>query len=331
MDIQIKEFAPVIVPTLCRFEHLKRLLESLEKCKYADKTEVYLGVDYPAKNSHWPGYRKIVEYLNSRNFRFKEFHIIYRESNYGFGKNGNYSLLKKEVKKKHSRFISSEDDNEFSPNFLEYMNLNLELYEKDNDVIYISGYLSKDVPIIEKYTQFRNHVSCAWGIGSWFDKISELDSEDIYLKLINHKNIKRLTKSTSGRNCFLSLIGMSKGESPLGDVKIAAYQILEEKNTIFPTISKVRNYGWDGSGTHGGIVLGYSTQEIDTSLDYKINEAPTSFGIIMENRQEEISEGRIINRDKILINFSFYLYKLTGVYWNHKKFKKKLKKLFQLN
>ena len=49
-------FAPVIIPTLCRFEHFNRCIESLSKCTWAEYTEVYIGLDYPAKESHWGGY-----------------------------------------------------------------------------------------------------------------------------------------------------------------------------------------------------------------------------------------------------------------------------------
>ena len=42
-----RNYAPVIIPTLSRFEHFKRCWESLENCTGADKTEVFVALDYP--------------------------------------------------------------------------------------------------------------------------------------------------------------------------------------------------------------------------------------------------------------------------------------------
>lgn len=46
-NIIVDNFAPVIIPTLCRYEHFKECLESLSRCTWAEKTEVYIGLDYP--------------------------------------------------------------------------------------------------------------------------------------------------------------------------------------------------------------------------------------------------------------------------------------------
>ena len=53
-------YAPVLIPTLCRYDHFIRCLESLKKNTWAKYTEVYIAVDYPAKESHWDGYKRIV-------------------------------------------------------------------------------------------------------------------------------------------------------------------------------------------------------------------------------------------------------------------------------
>ena len=52
-------YAPVLIPTLCRYEHFKRCIESLSACTGAEHTDVYIGLDYPAKESHRAGYEQI--------------------------------------------------------------------------------------------------------------------------------------------------------------------------------------------------------------------------------------------------------------------------------
>lgn len=92
-------YAPVMIPTLCRYEHFKECLESLSLCKGADMTEVFVGLDYPAKENHRPGYEKIKSYLEQvGNMNFKKIHVYLREVNYGGGKIvGNYRMLLQNV------------------------------------------------------------------------------------------------------------------------------------------------------------------------------------------------------------------------------------------
>ena len=108
-------YAPVVIPTLCRYEHLKRCIDTLSECTGADETELYVGLDFPAKESHWEGYRKICNYLPTIT-GFKNVVVIRREENMGATRNARDLL--DIVHQKFDRYIFSEDDNEFSPNFL---------------------------------------------------------------------------------------------------------------------------------------------------------------------------------------------------------------------
>lgn len=102
-------YAPVLIPTLCRSDHFIRCLESLKKNTWAKYTEVYIAVDYPAKESHWDGYKRIVEYLSCDCTEFANLHVIKRPYNYGGA--ANMVALRDYVLKKHDRFIRTEDDN----------------------------------------------------------------------------------------------------------------------------------------------------------------------------------------------------------------------------
>ena len=129
-------YAPVVIPTLCRFEHFKRCIDSLSRCTGAEFTDVYIGLDYPLKDSHWEGYRKICDYLEHFTGSFHLI-VVKRDKNYGF--RGNIRDLIEQVRCDYDRYILSEDDNEFAPNFLEYMNVGLEKYKDDPNVLRICG------------------------------------------------------------------------------------------------------------------------------------------------------------------------------------------------
>ena len=56
--IVVTTFAPVVIPTLCRYQHFRNCLETLAQCTWAEYTEVYVGLDYPLNESHCEGYDK---------------------------------------------------------------------------------------------------------------------------------------------------------------------------------------------------------------------------------------------------------------------------------
>lgn len=48
-------YAPVMIPTLCRYEHFKECLESLSLCKGADMTEVFCRIGLSCKRESSSG------------------------------------------------------------------------------------------------------------------------------------------------------------------------------------------------------------------------------------------------------------------------------------
>ena len=112
-------YYPVIIPTLNRYEHFKRCVESLARNTHADKTELVIGLDYPPSKKYEKGYKQIKEYLPSIN-GFKKITIFGRRENYGVHRN--FIALQNYAFEHYDAVISTEDDNEFSPCFLDYMN-----------------------------------------------------------------------------------------------------------------------------------------------------------------------------------------------------------------
>ena len=136
--MKIKQYAPVLICTLNRHVHFKRCVESLAACTHADKTDLYIGLEYPSKDDHWEGYRIIKAYLDTIK-GFKTVNITVREKN--FGVYDNWMGMEKYVYEQHDRIIISEDDNIFSTDFLNFVNKGLEKYKDRNDIFSISGYV----------------------------------------------------------------------------------------------------------------------------------------------------------------------------------------------
>lgn len=311
-------YAPVLIPTLCRFEHFKRCVESLMECSGAEMTDVFIALDYPAREQHWNGYNEICNYLDiiKKTHPFKSLNVIKRNRNYGLGQSGNFSLAVEEILNDYSNLIPSEDDNIFAPAFLEFVNKYLRLTATRSDIFAVCGY-QYPLNIKEECVYFLNSFS-AWGYGitktSWL-KLREFERNTSKIKEIVKSDIfKNYCIIHNKKQFYLDIVGMSEGKEILGDSLCSALQITYGMKSIFPGKSLVRNIGWDGSGTHGGIKEEYSNQEIDltmNSLNYKISDDQAN--AIIEHKKKEWFENDSLLH-KILTQISWLLYSLTGKY-----------------
>ena len=255
----------VIIPTLCRNEHFEKCITSLARNPWAKYVDVYIGLDYPLKESHWPGYRKILEFLEGDFSMFGSFHVEKRESNYGPRKN--IQELKQKAQEEHEQYIYSEDDNEFSENYLEYMLKALDFFRDDANVIAVSGY-SYPVDfgrVGEKYNVVtENAIFNMWGAGFWFDKTAKYRKEieeDLCLVRDFSSNIKRCRFSRYRKVDYINCVAGVNADDPdvldmcpiftrPTDMALGVYMEVNNKYQVMPVVSKVRNNGFDGSGLY---------------------------------------------------------------------------------
>ena len=274
--MEIKTYAPVIIPTLNRYEHFKRCLESLEKCTGSKKTEVYIGLDYPPLDTeghliskYAEGWEKIDAYLKEKEFcnGFLRLIVIRRDHNCGVGgPNGNFSQLRNFIFERFDRCIISEDDNVFSPNFLEYINKGLEKYKDDTKVLSINGYSHPYHFRFDGNNYFYHNVDfSAWGYGMWKNRFemytNEIREHEIFKKTFSWDNIKKVKKIGYKRliTYMYCCLQPTMKYSRITDSVLAVYMIVKEMTLIMPSVSKVRNIGWDK--------LGHSFEKIEMTDD----------------------------------------------------------------
>ena len=284
--------APVIIPTLNRNEHLKQCITSLQNNKLAKETDLYISVDYPPAEKYREGYEKVLKYLEGKIVGFKNVYIYYQKNNLGPSENSVF--LQKIVLEKYEKYIYTEDDNIFSPNFLEYMNQCLEKYKDDETIFAIGGYSypihwSDDRDAIIK--QSMNFT--AWGYGAWKEKNDKeicFSRAEIFDYLKNFHNAKVFYRNN--RVLFNHAVYIASGKHYLalldnGDLRHidavkGIYMFINKKSMILPALSKVRNAGHDGSGqnckgtskndnTSDG--YNFAEQEIDLSSEFNLNES----------------------------------------------------------
>lgn len=129
--------APILVSVYNRCHHFKNCIESLKDNNYADKSHLFIAVDAPYRDEDVRINKKIIEYAKSIK-GYKEITLFIRREN--LGALPNINLAWKDIFNNYEKLILFEDDNVFSPNFLEYMNDGLEFHKDEERIFSISGY-----------------------------------------------------------------------------------------------------------------------------------------------------------------------------------------------
>lgn len=262
-------YYPVIIPTLCRYEHLKNCIESLSQCTGAENTEIYVGLDYPPSEAYREGYEAIKAYLPTVK-GFKQVFIFERTEN--LGAVGNAEDLISVVAKKYDAYIFTEDDNVFSPNFLEFMNQGLEKYADDDRVSSICGYNFPHIKIKKNENIILRPIVAAWGVGRWNAKdfgSKQYRTHEFHLSIL--RSLSKSLKVLFTNPAELSMLtSMTKKNIIWDDVSRSVYNIINKKYQLSPVISMVRNIGHDGTGEHCNDKVDiYSNQIIDQSKCFK--------------------------------------------------------------
>ena len=303
--MEITTFAPVLIPTLNRYEHFRRCVESLSRCTYAEKTELVIGLDFPPSEKYVEGWKKICEYVNTIT-GFGKVTVFRREENYGVHKN--FDDLKKYASGKYDVYIVSEDDNEFSPCFLDYMNKALGYYRNNPLVISICGY---NLPISAKgYNKsvFASQNLSAWGVARWVGKEQfPIDYSRYCMRTLSNPRIL-LKIWKKDRRMIGSLIDSAKNGCTNGDRIWTLKCLIEDKYCICPTLSLVRNTGHDGSGIHCGKdeTNVFSSQVISKLSSFQLDTVDIKYNI-MYKRQSSFFNGGYKSNILLLIRiFRYY-------------------------
>lgn len=281
-------YYPVIIATLNRYEHFKRCVESLSRNTHADKTELVIGLDYPPAEKYREGYEKIKAYIPMIS-GFEKVTVFVHEKN--FGADGNFTFLLNYVWQHYDAVIISEDDNVFSPCFLDYMNKALKYYWNDERVMGVSGFLFESFyGKISKPLLF-NYDNNAWGSGAWKHKYRPIIPEN-YVEVIMSfsKSWKIFTVSPS---ILAMLTNMVRGKHIWADVSWSVLNILNNTYQLRPSYSLVRNTGLDGSGLHCGTEDPYDLahQEISSELTFDYNFADVTSVTDIAIRKQLLFQG----------------------------------------
>lgn len=300
---------PVIIPTLNRYEHFKNCVESLSKNLLANETELIIGLDYPPSEKYEKGWKKIKEYIPTIT-GFKKVTCIERTENFGAEKNSND--LVQLVFSSYDAYIYSEDDNIFSPYFLDFINSGLEKYKDDKSIFAICGY---SYPIdwkTEADCVLEKQFFSAWGYGIWKDREvllrKDLDNAFFEKFYTSKESIKEIRKSPAN---FINFMSIAFAEHiHTNDIVRSFYMYLNNKFVLMPKKTLVTNNGWDGSGLHCKESTKIDLRNIDRNENYEIDIESTDY--IFSKELDRIIYSLKPKNAQLRANLIYNLVKLLG-------------------
>lgn len=244
-----QHLAPIGLSAYSRLEHLRRTVSALQANNLAVLSDLHVFSDAPR-----PGDEEKVAavrtYLKTIG-GFKSIQIYEREKNNRIANNrgGMRMLLDK-----FGKIIFIEEDSVTAPNFLDFMNNALNLYQHDKRIFSICAYFPS-INIPKNYQQdiVMSPRMNAWAFGIWkdrFDKIEMGSYPEMYSSIFeDHRSF--IQYGRGGDAVFSQLKALSEGKVDGLDIRIDYTMFkLGGLYTLCPTKSLLKPIGCDGSGEH---------------------------------------------------------------------------------
>lgn len=236
--------APIALFVYNRPNHTRRTLEALAANDLAGDSDLHIYAD-GAKDEFDQDHKQVRELIRSVS-GFNSVTVTERDSNWGLAASIISGVT--ELVQKEGRVIVVEDDIVTSKGFLRYMNEALEMYQDDQAVMHISGYIHPIDPDGLPETFFYNQASC-WGWATWKRAWEKLNTDALELKRqldkscdINHFNIE------GSYNFYSHLVMNIEGVRTTWAIKWHTSIYLNKGLCLHPRRSLVQNIGNDGSG-----------------------------------------------------------------------------------
>lgn len=250
----MNKYAPVVVYTYNRLDHLRRTIAALKENHLAAKSDLFIVSDAANNVQAQDSVLRLRDFVDSID-GFNSVNKIYREKNLGAFKS--IASAEEAVLSDYGRVISMEDDIVTSRNFLDFINQGLDFYADSDHTLTVSGYCHPIDTSAAKFDSWNSPWHCPWGYGTWKGKYTTIDLyKNPLVDILSDKELARKFKKTG--DFFLDTLHFDAlGKIAAADARICGQMFLRHLHTAMPTKSKVFNIGCDGSGVHSGVTSRY--------------------------------------------------------------------------
>ncbi|ACF14964.1 methyltransferase FkbM family [Chloroherpeton thalassium ATCC 35110] len=263
--------APIVLFVYNRPWHTEQTLIALTNNELCEESVLYIYADGAKVNANSEELQKIEEVrkIIRQDWRCRDVEIIQSDVNKGLANSIIQGVT--DIVNRYGKVIVLEDDIVTSIGFLKYMNDALVLYENEEKVMHISGYM---FPVKKKLpdTFFYNTASC-WGWGTWKRAWKNFNDDAVYLynKLIEHDLLYKFNIE-GGYDFERQLIDNIEGNIKTWAIKWYASFFLNGGYALHPYPSLTNNIGHDNSGQHCGNDSFYYWSKLANNIKvYKID------------------------------------------------------------
>lgn len=251
--------APIVLFVYNRLSHTQLTVEALLRNSGASESQLFIFSDAAKNKSVIDAVNQVRAYIKSIT-GFKSISIIERVENFGLARSIIDGVT--QVCSEYGKVIVLEDDLVTSPYFLQFMNESLNLYNNDDRIISIHGYI---YPVKAKLpeTFFLRGADC-WGWATWKRGWDLFESDGRKLLETLKKNQLESEFNFGGSYDYLGMLDSQvNGKNDSWAIRWYASAFLANKLTLYPGKSLVLNIGNDDSGTHCGTTEIFSGDIID--------------------------------------------------------------------
>lgn len=237
--------SPISLFVYNRLWHTKQTVDSLMNNDLASESELIIFSDGAKNPQDQFKVDEVRRYIHSIK-GFKTVSIIESSINKGLAS----SIIKgvTDILNKYGRIIVLEDDLITSPFFLRYMNEALNAYENDKRVASIHAYV---YPITELPETFFLRGADCWGWATWTRSWETFESDGRkLLKQINKRGLEREIDYNNSAKYIKMLKSQIKGKNDSWAIRWHLSVFLDDKLTLYPGKSFIKNIGCDYSGQH---------------------------------------------------------------------------------
>ncbi len=259
------KLAPITLFVYNRPEHTKRTVEALQRNTLAKESDLFIFSDGAKNEESKKGVAEVRNLIKTVS-GFKNVNVIERSENLGLARSIITGVT--DIVNKYGSVIVLEDDLLTSPYFLKYMNDALTLYENENRVVSIHGYVYPVKKALPE-TFFLRGSDC-WGWATWKRgwKLFEQDGKKLLKKLEKEKLLREF--DFDGTYDFSGMLKRQiQGQNDSWAILWYASTFLAGVLTLYPGTSLIENIGRDGSGTHGGNSNSFKKAVAERQIDIK--------------------------------------------------------------
>ncbi len=249
--------APIALFVYHRPDHARRTIDALRNNEMAADSDLIVFSDGP-KTDEDAVQVADVRALLANVTGFRSVNMVMRDRNLGLARSIISGVA--ETVATHGRVIVLEEDMVTARYFLRYMNKALDLYEHDEQVISIHGYVYPVKGTLPE-TFFLRGADC-WGWATWkrgWD-LFEPDGRKL-LSELRERGVERDFDFDGTYGYTRMLSDQIAGRNDSWAVRWYASAFLRDKLTLYPGTSLVHNIGLDCSGEHCR-----STRTLDAEL-----------------------------------------------------------------